>query len=190
MTEHSIPASATLARFTVQEFETMIDAGVFANHPRVELHEGVLVEMNSEYLPHARCKFQLARHLADAIDALGRIDLEVLTDVSISLSDASSTTPDVSVWRSDASSKLLPADRALLVVEVAATTLAVDLGYKVRRYAESGIAEYLVVDLAAGVLHRHARPAGGQFGDVEQVSMGASVTADIVPGLSILLPKY
>lgn len=190
MTEQSLPGSATLARFTIREFESMIDAGVFANHPRVELHEGVLVEMNAEYLPHARCKFDLARQIANALDALGQRDIEVLTDVSIMLSDASSTTPDISVWRRDSSSKLLPADRALLLVEVASTTLAIDLGYKAGRYAESHVAEYWVIDLAAGEVVRHAGPLDGAYSSVARSALGQPLDVREIPGLTVALPAF
>ena len=59
----------------------------------------------------------------------------------------------------------LPGD-ILLLIEVADTTLPLDLGEKATLYAEAGIPEYWVVDIEGRRLLAHRQPAGGGYSDV------------------------
>ena len=58
----------------------------------------------------------------------------------------------------------LPGGRdALLVIEVADSSLAYDLRLKSRLYALHGVPVYWVVDLAAGLLHTFGAPQGDAY---------------------------
>lgn len=74
--------------------------------------------------------------------------------------------PDV-VWavRKRYTAHPLAAD-VLLLIEVADTTLPLDLGEKATLYAEAGIPEYWVVDIEGRRLLAHRQPAGGGYSDV------------------------
>ncbi len=58
-------------RFTVDEYERMVHAGVFASDDRVELIEGEIIEMTPIGIPHAsivdRLTMLMARRLGDRI---------------------------------------------------------------------------------------------------------------------------
>ena len=75
--------------------------------------------------------------------------------------------------------RLLAAADILLVVEVAETTLARDLGHKRADYAAAGVAHYWVVDRAAGIVHVHRQPDGSAYRDIEAVRFGEPLA---VPG--------
>ncbi len=64
-----------------------------------------------------------------------------------------------------------PAD-IRLVIEVAESSLAYDLGDKVALYAEQGIAEYRVVDTRGGMVHVHTEPDGRRYLSLRQVRHG------------------
>lgn len=67
--------------------------------------------------------------------------------------------------------------RALLVVEMGSTSLAVDLGPKARIYAEAGVPDYWVLDVKRREIVVHREPAGPRFEHVQRVGAGETVTA-------------
>ena len=79
---------------------------------------------------------------------------------------ASAPEPDV-VWavRKRYTAHPLAAD-VLLLIEVADTTLHLDLGEKAALYAEAGIPGYWVVDIEGRRLLVHRQPSGGGYSDV------------------------
>ncbi len=83
---------------------------------------------------------------------------------AILLPDSARPEPDV-VWAVGAAAHPLAAD-VLLLIEVADTTLHLDLGEKAALYAEAGIPEYWVVDIESRRLLVHRQPAGGEYLDV------------------------
>jgi Uma2 family endonuclease len=52
---------------------------------------------------------------------------------------------------------------ALLIVEVADTSLETDTGTKAQLYAESGVPEYWVVNLRHWIVEVHAEPVAGRY---------------------------
>jgi Uma2 family endonuclease len=69
---------------------------------------------------------------------------------------------------------------ALLIVEVAESSLAYDMQTKARLYASHGVAAYWVVDLTAAQLHFFAAPQGAAYGDTRSTAAPGLVA---VPGL-------
>jgi len=64
-------------------------------------------------------------------------------------------------------------ERALLVVEVAVSSLRIDLGEKARRYAAAGFPEYWVIEPIARRVHVHTDPRpDGSWGRIEVVEQG------------------
>jgi Uma2 family endonuclease len=59
-------------------------------------------------------------------------------------------------------------ERALLVIEVAEESLALDLGRKARIYADAGVPRYWVIDLRGNIAHVHTDPEPGGYRTVER----------------------
>jgi Uma2 family endonuclease len=68
--------------------------------------------------------------------------------------------------------RLPEASDALLVVEVADTTLRYDLSTKLPLYARAGVPEVWVVDLEGGRVLVHRKPQGEAYGEVEALGPG------------------
>jgi len=86
--------------------------------------------------------------------------------------------PDLIVLRSDYSAfrSATPQPQDLrLVVEVADTTLAFDLGVKAALYARAGIVEYWVLDVSGRRLVVHRDPQAGQYQSIVAYSEQESV---------------
>ena len=66
---------------------------------------------------------------------------------------------------------------ALLVVEMGATSLRIDLVRKARIYAAGNVPEYWVLDVERRALVVHREPVDGYYTDVRTVSEDEIVTA-------------
>jgi len=143
------PAASSPAphRFTREEYHRMGEAGLFANE-RVELLDGAIITMSPQKSAHAsavsRAAYSLIRLLGSSF--LVRAQLPIVLD------DWSEPEPDVAICAPEPThyqSAHPTAADALLVLEIAESSLAYDRGQKAAAYARSGIPMYCVVDLTA-----------------------------------------
>ena len=141
---------------TVTEYVRMGEAHVFAHDARLELMEGEIVEMAPIGSAHAA--------VVDTLDTLLR-EVAPSTMVRVQgplvLGERSAPQPDVMLLRPRAdryyNSHPVAAD-AVLVVEVADTTLEYDLKVKRPLYARAGVAELWIVDIDRRELHVFRAP--------------------------------
>ena len=168
------PAEGYAARFTTAEFLRMIEAGVFGDD-KVELVEGELQRMPPPGNEHAR--FQ-----ADVVGLLYGVAARGLVrgEAGVELEEGTLVAFDAAVLRASVTgNRMLRPDDVTLVVEIAETSLARDLGVKRRKYAEAGIPTYWVVDGSRSVVHVHAEPIDGDYVDIHSVRFGQPLA---VPG--------
>ncbi len=177
------PLKPEPARFSVEEFELLIESGVAEKLGRIELRGGEIYRMNPTYAPHARMRFKLARLLQDAAARLER-DFEVLDEVTTKFGDFLPL-PDVVLFSGTVLTGAIPAQSIRLIVEVADTTVADDLGPKRDLYAAAGLAEYWVVDMTAGVILQHATPVDGVYTQSRTVARGSTVESLTLTGLRV-----
>ena len=125
-------------RLTVDDYHQMAEAGILADDDRVELIEGEVLDMSPIGSLHAALVAMLSQYLAQ--QAAGRAT--VWAQNPIHLDETNEPQPDIALVtpRPDfyASAHPTPAD-TLLVVEVAESSLAYDLGVKVPLYARHGV---------------------------------------------------
>ena len=95
--------------------------------------------------------------------------------------------PDVALARATRSyARERPrADEIALIVEVADTSLAFDLGEKSAKYAGAGIPEYWVVDLQANVVHVLRSPIGDEYADRRTALAGDTISPAEYPDVAI-----
>jgi Uma2 family endonuclease len=147
------------ARFTVEQYHRMDDAGVF-DGGRYELIDGLIVEMPVVNPPHKAA----VRQLADVLRPLAGTTF--LCDVQAPITLAGSEPqPDYAV-------SIGPAERyatrhagpgdVVFVVEVSDRTLAYDRGVKLRLYAAARIPVYWVVNIPDRVVEVYTQPRGGK----------------------------
>ncbi|HEX9801065.1 MAG TPA: Uma2 family endonuclease [Thermoanaerobaculia bacterium] len=117
------------------------------DEPRCELLYGSLFVTPAPSLRHQDVVFRLARLLVDHADRVG--DKAFVSPVDVALADHSVVQPDVVYVKAEHGEILRRRVEGTpdLVVEVLSPgTARRDLGEKLRLYAESGIAEYWLVD--------------------------------------------
>ena len=154
-----------IVRFSVDDYHRMGEAGILGPDLRTELIDGEVVEMPPIGHPHAGTVKLLSNLLKEALGAAAIVSVQD----PVRLDDYTEPLPDIALLRPRAdyyrNSHLTP-DDVLLLIEVADTSVAYDRDVKLPRYARAGIPEAWLVDLGAGRLTRHCRPAGGTYTEI------------------------
>ena len=174
----TLPADIVAAsrhRLTVAEFQRMGEAGILAPDDRVELIAGEIIDMSPIGSLHAA--------LVDLVSGIfsGHCGPRAIVRVQnpLALDDTSQPQPDVTILRPRtdfyAAGHPGPAD-ALLVVEIADTTLPFDLEVKVPLYAAAGITEVWVIEALSRRTHVFRRPEAGRFLEHEIFEPDRSLT--------------
>lgn len=151
---------------------------------RIELIEGEIVAMAPIGPTHAGIVDLLADHLREQ---LGRRAI-VRVQNPLRLSPRSEPRPDLVVLRPrpDFYARAHPGSRdALLVVEVAESSLAYDRDVKVPLYARAGIPEGWVVDTAGRRTFVHTALAQDRYTAVREVAADAPLSPEAFPDVSL-----
>ena len=148
-------------RLTVAKYEEMARHGILGPGDKVELLHGMLASKMTIRTPHSNATVKLDR----LIESLCGRKWFVRSQQPVIVSDDSMPEPDVSVAQGrmdDYPERHPTAAQTALVVEVADSSLRLDLGVKLALYAAALIPEYWVVDLPGQQLHVHTLPRGGK----------------------------
>ena len=180
LSRHAIPWH----RLTVQDYHRLGEAGVLGEDDRVELLEGLLVDMAPIGPRHALVTDLLTELLVMAF--AGRARVRVKNPVV--LNDISEPQPDFAVVRRYEPGAPLahpvPQDTFLLV-EVSDSSLAFDRGFKLEIYAKAGIREVWIVDLTTNGVLVHRRPSGGSYQSVIRVEGAGILSVEALLGVTI-----
>jgi len=147
--------------FTVEEYDLMVESGVFDEDERLELVEGVIRAMSPIGGRHANAIQRIVALFALLV-AKKRAILWVQSPIRMSAT--AELQPDASLLRYHAEGYPqlpLPAD-AQLVIEVADTSAKHDRLVKLPLYAKAGIPEVWIVDLPAGVVDVFRQPVAAE----------------------------
>lgn len=170
--------------FTADEYERMIEAGVLAEDERLELIDGVLVEMSPIGGKHLWTVNRLNRLLGNLTSA----SLYVSVQNPVRLDDGSQPQPDVALihLRAAASEEDVPtAKDVLMLIEVADTSLDLDRNTKLPLYAQNNIPEVWIVNLNDQTLEAYTKPKRGKYQSVVRVERGDSLILSQLPNVTL-----
>lgn len=142
-------------RWTRVEYEQMIEHDLFRPEERVELVDGEILRMAAQNSPHMTA----VGLVDDALRAAFGAGVHIRAQGPLAVDPMSMPEPDVAVVggsRRDYRNE--HPESALLIVEVADTTLSFDRRWKANLYARAGIPEYWIVNLGARQLEVHRDP--------------------------------
>jgi Uma2 family endonuclease len=181
-----LPAELGVARhrWTVDQYERMAETGLLAPDARVELIEGVIVDMAAIGSRHAATVKRLIRALTSAVGT--RAILQVQDPLR--LGDFSEPEPDLALLkpRDDFYASATPtAADALLVIEVAQTSAAYDRQVKLPLYAAHGVPEVWIVDLDASLVHFYRQPHGDRYLQLTSTETPGPTPVLLLPGVMI-----
>jgi Uma2 family endonuclease len=166
-------------RFTVHDYHRMGEAGILHEDDRVELIEGELVQMTAIGTRHFSCVNRLNRLF------VMNVGDEAIVSVQnpVRLNEYNEPQPDLTVIRSRDYRESLPMpEDVLLLIEVSDTTLAYDRGVKLPLYAQAGIREAWIVDLAGETIGRYTDPSEEGYRLADQIRRGQTLESDALPG--------
>jgi Uma2 family endonuclease len=171
-------------RWTRAEYERMAEAGLLREGRRTELVNGVLYDLTQQTPLHAAGVSLGARALRRVFGA----GFEIRVRMPLTLDPDSMPEPDLAVVRGTARDYLdAHPTTALLVVEVAHTSLPFDRRKKAPLYARAGIPELWILDLEHSALQVYREPGGRAYGSVALLRKGESIRP-LAAGLGAAIP--
>ena len=154
-------------RLSVDDVFRMVQAGVLDEDDRVELVEGVLVEMVPIGAEHDGAVAWLTRHFGSAASDAWEVRIQ-----STLLIAGGYLLPDLLLV--EPLPRSAQPTSALVVVEVAQTSLVRDRE-KVRDYAAAGVPDYWIVDLSGRTVEVHRGPLSGVYEEITTYKDGQAV---------------
>ena len=187
-TKPTPPSSSALnlpvRRFTVAEYYAMAEAGILTEDDRVELIDGVIVEMAPVGSRHVGCVNLYTRWLVRLVE--DRAILQV--QGAIHLDDDTEPQPDLALLRDRpdfySSSHAEPSD-VLLLIEVADSSVGYDRNEKLPRYAQAGIPEVWITVLPERIIEAHTEPMNGQYTHRHIYVPGDAITPGCFPDIAL-----
>jgi Uma2 family endonuclease len=158
-------------RITVNEYYRREAAGILAPGQRVELLEGLVVDMMPIGPFHSGVTGKLLNHFAPP--SRGRWLVQCQNPLRID--ERSEPVPDLMLLKSrpDGYTKAHPTpEDVLLLIEVADSSVAYDREDKLPLYARAGIAEYWIVNLVLQCIEIYREPHFTGYNFVEKVQRG------------------
>lgn len=183
----AVEVAAARRLFTREEYHRMGEVGILTRSDRVELIRGEIIKMSPQGRRHRAFIDNLTHLLATSL--AGRAIVSV--QMPIVLADDTEPEPDVQILRRRTvpyKDREADADDALLLIEVAESSLAYDRSTKLRLYAAAGIPEYWVVDCVAESIEVHRAPHADGYRDVVRVARPtATVGLQAFPDVALAL---
>jgi Uma2 family endonuclease len=176
LVDESAPSIRPLKR---SEYDRLVSAGAFQGE-RLELIKGVIVRMSPQDARHAWAIQRLTELLFERVGRRAAVRVQL----PLAVSEDSEPEPDIAVCERRDYQTAHPSS-ALLVVEVALTSLRFDRSTKAELYARAGVAEYWIVDLAGERIEVHTAPSGTAYSRVTTYDKGASITLTAINGITV-----
>lgn len=173
------------AKWSVKDYHQMIEAGILQDR-RVELLGGEIIEMSPEGAPH----YMLGEDVAAYLRTLLNDRAYVRFDGPITLKN-SEPEPDitiVSLPREKYRQRHPYSEDILLIIEIANSTLDIDLGKKKIIYAKNKIREYWVIDMQQKTLILLQNPYQDNYQVKQEIKQG-NLYLTAFPDISISVEK-
>lgn len=181
-----------LRRWTREEYDRMVEAGILTTRDKVQLIEGEIVEMSPQTPPHVATTHQLLNGV------LGRLFPDaphIRHQAPLAISHDSEPEPDIAVVPG------APRDyvrahptTALLLVEVSLSSLTYDRTTKARIYARARIPDYWIVNLRDRCVEVHRDPVArsgrdpkAHYASVTSHTSGETITPLAAPDATIVV---
>jgi len=175
-----MPVEITRRRFTADDYQRMGRVGILSEDDRVELIAGEIVAMTPIGPRHNAAVNRATRAMMAAVGDKAIVQVQG----SVRLDLYHEPQPDLVLLRpqaDDYASRLPGPKDILLIVEVADSPSDYDRNVKSRVYAEAGIGEYWLADLAENAVFVYSGPQGGAYVSLAQHHPGQSIAPQALP---------
>lgn len=183
MNARTILSSDGLVRrsFTVADVDRMVEAGIIEPDERLEIVDGEIFPMSPKGNRHEMLKQHLniffAQNLPNGVTFIQEVGWRVGPMLYLE--------PDYLFFGAD---RILPDVRgpdALMVVEVADSSLGYELGRKPSLYAGEGVREYWVIDAVTRETHVHLAPTATGYGSTRVYPATVALQPHLIPALKL-----
>jgi Uma2 family endonuclease len=168
-------------RWLVAEIEQMAVDGYFREDERFELVGGEIVPMS----PKGRRHEIIRTRLGFRFTKLAPDGIFVAPEPQFNLDDDMYLIPDILVQPAALETPDVRGGDALLVIEIADTSLRYDLNTKAPIYAAYGVREYWIINAVTLTTMVYREPSGKAYGVVDEVAPGATLTPLLAPALAV-----
>lgn len=175
----TILASDDLRPLRLKEYERLVELGAFEGE-RVELLRGLILHMSPKGSRHAWVVTELTERLVLALAGRARVKPQL----PFAASDDSEPEPDLAVVPIGDYRESHPR-QALLVVEVAQSSLAKDRAIKLPIYAEAGVPEVWIVNLEEGLVEVYTDPHGTTWRTKRSLGRGETLILGAFPDVQL-----
>jgi Uma2 family endonuclease len=163
--------------FTVKDVERMVEVGLIDPDERLEIVAGEIMPMSPKGARHEVLKIALLERLFDQRSP----DCRIAVEPGWRLGEMLYLEPDMLVYPAAVGFASMRGRDALLVVEIADSTLGTDLGPKAALYAAEGVRDYWVINAATHETHIHRDPGPNGYGTVQVVGPEEEAAAALIP---------
>jgi Uma2 family endonuclease len=173
-----------LSRISASEYFRLAEEGTITPADRVELIDGVVVAMSPQNPPHAAATSRAARVLSRLLGERAAIRVQM----PLVLGQYFVPEPDLVVAPgSESAYDLVHPTSALLVIEVADTSLAQDRLSKIPLYAAAAVPEVWLIDLRNDCVQvfREPQPRARRYRSVRKISRSGRI-APVMLGVGSL----
>ena len=177
------PVQVQKRLISVDEYERMVQAGVFAEDDRLELIFGEIVAMSPIGAQHVLVVNRLNNALVPALS--GQALVSVQNPVRLLDSEPQ---PDLTLLRlqvEEHPDSLPLASDVLLLVEVSDTSVEYDRLVKLPLYAAAGIREVWIVDVAEQAVEVYREPGAGGYRTKRTLGRGDTLAPLAFPGVTL-----
>ena len=182
--QSSSTLNLSMRRFTPAEFLALAEVGILASSDRVELLDGVIIEMAPIGDRHAGTVDIYTEILPSGVDQGTRLRVQG----PLALDEHSRLYPDLMLLRRRAdyyrSRPPVPED-VLLLIEVSDSSVDYYRNEKLPRYARVGIPEVWLTILPERVIEVHTEPAGGRYTQLRTFRPGDTVSPACFPDIAL-----
>jgi Uma2 family endonuclease len=169
--------------FTVAELEAMVAAGILDEDERIELIGGEVVPMSPKGNRHELLKAALNDYWVRRMPQ----DARLVIETTFRLTTDTYLEPDFVFYPKASGLVQLSAATAMLVVEVADSSLGYDLGRKAGLYAGFGIRDLWVVDAVKLRTRIHREPTAEGYRSAVDMAPADELVPLLIPALAVTL---
>ncbi|MDR3493422.1 MAG: Uma2 family endonuclease [Ancalomicrobiaceae bacterium] len=177
------PDGFAVRLFTVSDLDRMVEAGVIGYDERLELIGGEVRQMSPKGARHEWLKTGLTRyfgkHCPDSVI--------FTTEAGWHIDKFTYLEPDFLLYSASLRIEEVKSDDALLVIELADTSLSFDLGLKAALYARLGVREYWVIDAVKRETHVHLMPRPDGYAAVRAYDETIRLVPELMRQVPVLL---
>lgn len=178
-----------LRQITVEEYDQMIENGVFDENDQFELLNGAIVEKIPKGKKHSAATDRIAKFFDRQFNEY----FFVRNQNPIWLNKFSEPEPDIvlAVLKEDEYENSHPTpDEIYLILEVSDSTLSYDRNAKGEAYARAGIRQYLVLNVQEKTLEDYRQPSVDGFQSKQTYRAGQTFDLVAFPEISLKVSGF